>query len=55
MASIQIRIHTEVIHSFVYWNVLNKQADYGVTDVSKQHSQGSLGSRYVEQFLEQIG
>jgi len=55
MVGIQIRIRTEVIHSFVHWNALNKQAGYRVNEVSKQHSHGTWGSRYVEQFLDRSG
>ena len=54
MVGIQIQIR-KVIQSFVHWNVLNKQADYRVKDVSKQQSHGPWGSRYVEQFLDKSG
>ena len=55
MVGIQIRICTEVIYSFLHWNVLNKQAGYRVSGVSKQHSHGTWGSRYVEQFRDKSG
>lgn len=50
MVGIQIRIRTEVIHSFIHWNV-----GYRVNDVSKQQSHGTWCSRYVEQFLDKSG